>query len=137
VTESSSASADERGRRLAKLEAMRAAGVDPYPVRFDRTHTSAEVLEHWGDLEAGAETEDVVRVAGRIVLMRSMGKLTFATLRDGAGTIQLGVSRSVVGEDGHAAFDDLDLGDWVGAEGTVMKTRKGELSVWVREFMLL
>jgi lysyl-tRNA synthetase class 2 len=128
---------DERERRLAKLDALRAAGVDPYPVRFDRTHTSAEVLRHWGELEAGAETEDVVRVAGRIVLMRAMGKLTFATLRDGAGTIQLLVSRGEVGEDSHAAFDDLDLGDWVGAEGAVMKTRKGELSVKVSEFALL
>ena len=79
---------DERERRLAKLEALRAQGVDPYPVRFDRTHTSAEVLRHWGELEAGAETEDVVRVAGRIVLLRRQGGLTFATLRDGAGQIQ-------------------------------------------------
>src|SRR5215831_12516775 len=94
----------ERERRLAKLDALRAAGVDPYPVRFDRTHTSAEVLRHWGELEAGAETGDEVRVAGRIVLRRSMGKLTFATLRDGAGTIQLLVSRAEVGEDAHAAF---------------------------------
>jgi lysyl-tRNA synthetase class 2 len=127
----------ERARRIAKLSELRSAGVDPYPVRFDRTHTSAEVLEHWGEIEAGSETEDVVRVAGRIVLLRRQGKLTFATLRDGAGTIQLAVSRRDVGEDAHAAFDDLDLGDWVGAEGTVMKTRKGELSVWVREFALL
>jgi lysyl-tRNA synthetase class 2 len=142
VTDASSTSSitgadGERERRLAKLDALRAAGVEPYPVRFDRTHTSAEVLRHWGELEAGAETDDVVRVAGRIVLMRAMGKLTFATLRDGAGTIQLLVSRSDVGEDAHAAFDDLDLGDWVGSEGTVMKTRKGELSVKVREFSLL
>jgi len=129
--------ADERERRLAKLDALRVGGVDPYPVRFDRTHTSAEVLRHWGELEAGAETEDVVRVAGRIVLLRRQGKLTFATVRDGAGTIQLFVDRGFLGDDAFAAFDDLDLGDWVGAAGLVMKTRRGELSVKVREFSLL
>src|SRR5207253_1787390 len=61
----------------------------------------------------------------------------FATLRDGAGTIQLFVSRSVLGDEGHEAFDLLDLGDWIGVTGTVMKTRKGELSVKVTGFTLL
>jgi len=129
--------AGERARRLAKLDEWRARGVDPYPVRFDRTHTSGEVLEHWGHLEAGVESDDVVRVAGRVVLLRRQGKLTFATLRDGAGTIQLFVSRSEIGDDAHSAFDELDLGDWVGAEGGVMKTRRGELSIKVRGFTLL
>jgi lysyl-tRNA synthetase class 2 len=129
--------ADERSRRLAKVEAMRSAGTEPYPVRFDRTHTTAEVHEHWDHLEAGDETGDEVRVAGRILLLRRQGKLTFATVRDGHGTLQLFVSRAELGDDAHAAFDDLDLGDWVGVTGTVMKTRKGELSVKVREFVLL
>jgi lysyl-tRNA synthetase class 2 len=128
---------DERTRRIAKVEALRAAGAEPYPVRFDRTHTTAELVEHWDHLEAGAETDDVVRVAGRILLLRRQGKLTFATARDGYGSIQLFVSRAELGEDRHVAFDDLDLGDWVGVEGAVMKTRKGELSVKVREFTLL
>ena len=69
--------------------------------------------------------------------MRRQGKLTFATLRDGTGSVQLFVSRAELGDDRHAAFDDLDLGDWVGVSGTVMKTRKGELSVKVRDFTLL
>ncbi len=128
---------DERTRRLAKVEALRAAGAEPYPVRFDRTHTTAELVEHWDHLEAGAETDDVVRIAGRVLLLRRQGKLTFATVRDGAGSIQLFVSRAELGEQRHVAFDDLDLGDWVGVEGAVMKTRKGELSVKVREFTLL
>ena len=64
---------DERTRRLAKVEAMRAAGAEPYPVRFDRTHTAAEVIEHWDHLETGAETDDTVRVAGRILLLRRQG----------------------------------------------------------------
>ncbi len=128
---------DERSRRIAKLEAMRDAGIDPYPVRFDRTHTAAEAHAQWDGIEDGSETNDKVRVAGRLLLVRRQGKLTFATLRDGTGTIQLFVSRSEVGDDVHNAFDDLDLGDWIGVSGTVMKTRKGELSVKVRDFVLL
>jgi lysyl-tRNA synthetase class 2 len=70
-------------------------------------------------------------------LIRRQGKLTFATVRDGTGSVQLFVSRAVIGDEQHEAFDDLDLGDWVGAEGTVMKTKKGELSVKVTGFQLL
>lgn len=133
----SDAPSDEHARRLAKLESLRAAGTDPYPVRFDRTHTAAEVHEHWGHLDAGTETDDEVRVAGRILLLRRQGKITFATLRDGTGEVQLFVARDEVGDAVHAAFDDLDLGDWVGASGRVMTTRKGELSVKIHDFVLL
>jgi lysyl-tRNA synthetase class 2 len=127
----------ERDRRLEKVAELRAAGRDPYPVRFDRTHTAAALHAEWGGIDAGSETTAVVRVAGRILLLRRQGKLTFATLRDGSGQIQLFVSRGVLGDDAHEAFDDLDLGDWIGAEGIVMKTRKGELSVKVTSFELL
>jgi lysyl-tRNA synthetase class 2 len=128
---------DERARRLAKVEALRSQGRDPYPVRFDRSHTAAELHAAYGGIDAGAEIDDTVRVAGRLLLIRRQGKLTFATVRDGTGAVQLFVSRASTGDERHAAFDDLDLGDWVGAEGTVMKTRKGELSVKVTRFELL
>jgi lysyl-tRNA synthetase class 2 len=95
------------------------------------------VLEHWGHLETGQEAGDTVRVAGRVMLLRRQGKLTFATVRDGSRTIQLFVSRAEIGDDRHEAFDDLDLGDWVGADGAVMKTRRGELSVKVASWTLL
>ena len=128
---------DERARRLAKVDADRAQGRDPYPVRFDRTHTAAELHADFDGVDAGAETDDVVRIAGRLLLIRRQGKLTFATVRDGTGTVQLFVSRGVLGDERHAEFDDLDLGDWVGAEGSVLKTKKGELSVKVTRFELL
>ena len=128
---------EERDRRLAKLDALRAAGTDPYPVRFDRTHTAAEIQEHWEHVEAGGETDDVVRVAGRLLLIRRQGKLTFATLRDGTASVQLFVSDAVVGAEVHQAFDELDLGDWDGVEGAVMRTKRGELSVKLRAFELL
>jgi lysyl-tRNA synthetase class 2 len=127
----------ERARRLADLDELRARGVDPYPVRFDRDRTLAGLRAEHGTLEPGTETDTVVRVAGRILLIRRQGKLTFATVRDQSDTVQLFVSREILGDDLHQAFDRLDLGDWVGVEGTVMTTRKGELSVKVRSFQLL
>jgi lysyl-tRNA synthetase class 2 len=129
--------AAEKAARLGKLEALRRAGGDPYPYRFDRTATLGELRSEHAGLEAGAETETRVAVAGRLMLIRRQGKLTFATLRDRTGEIQLFVSRSVLGDEAHAEFDSFDLGDWVGVEGTVMVTRKGELSVKVDRFELL
>jgi lysyl-tRNA synthetase class 2 len=129
---------DDRARRLAKLEALRRQGVDPYPVRFDRTLTLAELRDRYEpQLDAGQELDAVERVAGRLLLIRRQGKLTFATMRDGTGTAQLFVSDDALGEAEHSAFDELDLGDWVGVEGAPMKTRRGELSVKISAFTLL
>ena len=94
---------------------MRDAGDNPYPYRFDRTHTLAEVRDSWGHLEPGIETEDAVTVAGRVMLKRDSGKLIFATIRDRSGEVQLFISKAVVGDDDFAAIKNLDLGDWVGA----------------------
>ncbi len=130
--------ADQRAQRLAKLEALRAAGRDPYPVRFDRTVTLAAFREQYdSELEAGKELDTTERVAGRLLLIRRQGKLTFATLRDGTDSVQLFVSDDGLGADAHEEFDQLDLGDWVGVEGTPMKTKRGELSVKVTAFTLL
>ncbi|MEP1123914.1 MAG: lysine--tRNA ligase [Ilumatobacter sp.] len=119
----------EKARRLAQLDDMRAEGTNPYPYRFDRTHTLDEVRVAWGELEPGVETADAVSVAGRIMLQRDSGKLIFATIRDRTGELQLFISKAVVGDDAFDAIKRLDLGDWVGVAGTVMTTRKGELSV--------
>lgn len=119
----------EKARRLALIDDLRDAGTNPYPYRFDRTHTLAEVRTSWGHLEPGVETDDAVSVAGRIMLKRDSGKLIFATIRDRSGDVQLFISKAVVGAEEFAAVKALDLGDWVGVAGTVMTTRKGELSV--------
>lgn len=129
--------AAERAQRIAKIDAMRAAGIDPYPVRFERTTDCAALHNRYRDLEAGTETDDAVTIAGRMLLFRDQGKLVFATLRDGGGSIQLFVSSAVVGSEAFAQFGNFDLGDWLGVEGTVMRTRKGELSVKVRDAQLL
>ncbi len=129
--------AAEKARRLAQLDEMRTSGANPYPYRFDRTHTTADVRGNWGDLDPGVETDDDVAVAGRVMLLRDSGKLIFATLRDRSGDIQLFVSKAVVGDDAFAAIKQLDLGDWVGVHGSVMTTRKGELSVKCHRLELL
>ena len=129
--------AAEKARRIARVDAIRAAGGTPYPYRFDRTHAIAEVRDRWGLLEAGSETDDDVAVAGRIMLLRDSGKLVFATIRDRSGDLQLFVSKAVVGDEAFASIKQLDLGDWVGVHGTVMTTRKGELSVKAERVELL
>ena len=136
-TLSGSGLAAEKAKRLQKLAELRDAGTNPYPYRFDRTHTLAELRHSHGELEPGTETEVRVAVAGRIMLMRDSGKLVFATVRDRDDEVQLFVSKAVIGDDGFEAFKGLDLGDWVGVHGTVMTTRKGELSVKVEQAELL
>jgi lysyl-tRNA synthetase, class II len=129
--------AAEKVKRYAKIDALRAADTDPYPHRFDRSHTLGELRDLHGELEAGTETEVEVAVAGRLMLIREQGKLVFGTLRDRAGEIQLFVSKAVVGDEIFDSIKDFDLGDWVGVYGTVMTTRKGELSVKVQRCELL
>jgi lysyl-tRNA synthetase, class II len=129
--------AAEKARRLARVDELRANGVSPYPYRFDRSHTVAEVRERWGDLEPGVETDDAVTIAGRVMLKRDSGKLVFATIRDRSGDLQLFVSKAVIGDDAFDQVKQLDLGDWVGVAGTVMTTRKGELSVKTERVELL
>ncbi|HVY63009.1 MAG TPA: lysine--tRNA ligase, partial [Planctomycetota bacterium] len=123
--------AEQRARRLAKLDALRARGINPYPYRFDRDLSLGALREAYAHLAAGEETDARVRVAGRIYLLRRHGGLIFADLRDETGKIQLLASRDTLGEQAFADFKDLDIGDWVGVEGTVMVTRAGEESVKV------
>jgi lysyl-tRNA synthetase class 2 len=126
-----------RERSIAEIDRLRDQGVNPYPYRFDRSHTLGEIRATHGSLAAGIETTESVAVAGRIMLKRDQGKLIFITIRDRSDDIQLFVSKSVVGD---ATFDEInafDMGDWVGAQGTVMTTRKGELSVKTTGMQLL
>ena len=129
--------ADIRTLRLQKLDRLRADGETVYPYRFDRDRTLGELRADFDSLDDGEETEVEVKVAGRLMLKREQGRLTFGSLRDRDGEVQLFVSQGVLGKEPFGLFNDLDRGDWVGVEGTVMKTRKGELSVKVTRFELL
>jgi lysyl-tRNA synthetase class 2 len=126
----------EKARRT-KLAGMRADGIDPYPVGFTRTVTLAEVTERWNGLTPGEETSDEVRVAGRIMLRHAVGGLTFWTIRQGADQLQIMLDRDVLGPDAYQQAGRYDPGDWVGADGTVVRTRRGELSVKASTVTLL
>ena len=123
--------------RLAKAERLRAAGVDPYPVGYPRTHTIAEVRREFGDIPADSATGIRVGVTGRVVLNRNGGRLCFATIRDGTGELQVMVSLDRAGEAVLAAWkSDVDLGDHVGVTGEVISSRRGELSVLADTFAI-
>ena len=126
-----------RAQRLDKIADLRAAGVEPYPYRFERTSDIGPVRDRWTSLEAGSETGVEVRLAGRLMLKREQGRLTFGQLRDRSGEIQLFVSAGVLGKESFGAFGELDRGDWIGVVGEVMATKKGELSVKVTGWELL
>jgi len=130
---------EEAAHRLQKLEALRALGVEPYPTRFARSHGLGEVAARWGSLDAQqleAEAAQVA-VAGRVLLKRPMGKATFLTLGDGEARLQLYVRKDEVGEAAYAVLELVDLGDFVGTSGRVMRTRMGELSVQAKELRFL
>ena len=123
--------------RLAKADRLRAAGTEPYPVGYPRTHTIAQVRQRHGDLAPDTSTGDQVGVAGRVMLYRTGGKLCFATIKDGTGEIQVMISRDKVGEERLAAWkSDVDIGDHVGVSGEVITSRSGELSVLADTFAI-
>jgi lysyl-tRNA synthetase class 2 len=123
--------------RLAKLDAIRAAGADPYPAGYPRTATIADLRRQFGHLEPGAATGERAGIAGRVMLYRTSGKLCFATVRDGTGDLQVMISLDRVGEDALAAWKaDVDLGDHVGVTGEVITSRRGELSVLADSFAI-
>ena len=105
------------------------------PYRYEVTHTAAEVVAGWGDLGVGAESGDTVSVAGRLMFLRAQGKVAFGELRDSSGSIQL--FAQVDTTENLSAFVKLSLGDWIGARGEVVRTKRGELSVKVKEWTLL
>lgn len=123
--------------RRAKREALLAAGKNPYGQAFDYSHHLAELTEKYDCLEDGASTEDEVRVAGRIMAKRDQGKLAFLEVRDASGDMQLFCRINALGEEAFAELKDLDVGDWIGVVGTMMRTKRGQLSVSVQSFDLL
>lgn len=133
----SGSAAAQRLRRLAKVEALRAEGTDPYPVTYPRTHTLAEVREAHGSLAAGAETEDAVDIAARVMLVRDHGRLLFLSVKDESGHLQVMASRAEMGDAAFEAARTIDAGDWMGFAGRVVASRTGELSVLAKDCTLL
>ena len=120
---------DERGVRLGRRSALIEAGVNPYPEHCEVSDHVAGLVERYATLEDGADTADVVSVAGRVRAKRGQGKVIFIELQDSTGTIQLFCRINDLGEEGLAAVKAFDLGDIVEAKGIVVRTRRGELSI--------
>ena len=124
--------------RRQKLADLKAAGADPFTItKFDQNAYSADIKEEFADLPAEAETGKIVRLAGRIMSKRVMGKASFAHLRDNKGDIQIFVKRDLLGDEAYAAFKKLDIGDIIGVQGEVFRTKMGELSVRIDQLTLL
>lgn len=119
-------------QRKQKLEKLKEMGVNPYPYKFDRTHSSAEIREHFADLE-----NQTVRVCGRIMSNRLMGKAGFFHISDMKDRIQIYIKKDVVGDDTFELYKILDIGDIVGVNGKVFKTRTGEITVLADKLVLL
>ncbi len=119
--------------RRDKLAELQASGRDPFQVtKYDQTHHSAEIKEHYEELE-GKE----VSVAGRMMFKRVMGKASFCNLQDLKGRIQIYVARDSIGEEAYKDFKKLDIGDIIGVKGTVFTTKTGEISIHATELILL
>jgi lysyl-tRNA synthetase class 2 len=118
--------------RREKLKLLRERGIDPFAYRYERTHTAAQALEAFRE-----DTEAPVRIAGRLVALRHHGKSTFAHLEDPTGRIQVYFKQDDVGEGGYGLVQLLDLGDHIGVQGPVFRTKTREITVRAREVVLL
>ena len=125
---------DQYAVRLKKLQDMRAAGTDPFRANATQTHFSEEALKAYVD---GADYTVPVKVAGRLVVIRDMGKSQFVKILDQQGQIQLYVKKDLVGDDAYVAFKKLDLGDIIGVEGSLFKSKSGEITVRVDKYTLV
>ncbi|MDE7114785.1 MAG: lysine--tRNA ligase, partial [Acetatifactor sp.] len=119
--------------RREKLAALQEAGKDPFQItKYDVTHHSVDIKEHFEELEG-----KTVRIAGRMMSKRVMGKASFCNIQDLPGNIQSYVARDSVGEESYADFKKYDVGDIVGIEGEVFKTKTGEISIHAQRIDLL
>lgn len=119
-------------QRIEKVKALRAKGINPYPVRFKRTHTAAQIKESFSE---GQELQ--VKAAGRIKSKRVMGKASFAHIEDLSGLIQVYARLDRMGDETYELFRTLDLGDIIGVSGHVFKTKQGEITIEVSDVVLL
>ena len=125
--------------RVEKTQNLRDKGIDPYPRNFDRTHTAGDAVQQFESAEISGDHDfdfDSVSVGGRITGMRGMGRVTFCDILDGSGRIQAMFRSNALGDD-YATLRELDIGDWIGVTGQVMRTRTGEVTVMASGFTVL
>jgi lysyl-tRNA synthetase class 2 len=124
--------------RRAKLAALRARGVDPYPAEVGVTASLGQTLRDWdGQIEPGDGSGAYATVAGRLIARRGHGKLVFLVLAEGDDELQIMCQLALLGDEGMAAVGDLDVGDWVAARGEIVRSRRGELSIMAEQVRLI
>lgn len=124
-------------QRLKKMQALVSSGEAPFKARYKRTHLNSEIVKEYQNLDPGEKTGKKVRVAGRIMAFRRHGKASFTVIRDGSDDLQLYLTVDLLGEADYKRFLGFDIGDFVGCEGEVFKTHRGELSIAPEKFELL
>jgi lysyl-tRNA synthetase, class II len=128
-------------RRYEELEEIKKLGFNPYPHRFDLTHTSKDVLENFKDPqnedEITKQKSEIISVAGRIMALRRMGKASFCHIKDETGRIQIYLRKDDIGENNYALFKLLDIGDIIGINGYLFRTKTGEVSIHATKIDLL
>ena len=120
--------------RREKLKKLKEKGLDPYPYKFEKTHSTEEILNNFEKLE---KEQKEVKIAGRIISLRGHGKSVFFHIQDGYGKIQIYLKSDEVGKEKFEEFDLFDIGDFIGVVGIVFVTKKGEKSIRASDFVML
>src|SRR3989344_5991537 len=124
-------------QRLEKLKALYEKGINPYPYKFEQKNHAIEILEKFKKLKKEERTQSKVSIAGRIMTFRPMGKAGFAHIQDDSGQIQIYVREDKIGKDNYEVFRKLDLGDIIGVNGKIFRTKMGEITVEAGKIELL
>lgn len=124
--------------RIKKIEELRKKGINPYPNKFEKKNNCSELQERYKKIKEDSKTKDKVIVAGRLMIKRDLGKISFASLQDGTGKIQIIIQEGESPEKTFNFFKEyIDAGDFVGVDGIIVRTKRGELSILVKEIKLL
>jgi len=123
--------------RREKLEEFKKAGLEPFPYKYDRTHTAKTILSEFESLAGEGESQNEVSSAGRVMAKRGHGKAFFMHVMDGTGRIQIYAKLDILGKEKYELFEKLDIGDFIGVVGKVFRTRTGELTIRVSDWTLL
>ena len=123
--------------RLRKLKDLRALGINPYPYSYDVKNKALDIQKKYAALSAEEKTSDQVSIAGRLIGLRRMGKVTFIHVLDETGKIQAYFSHDNLGADVYKQLKLFDIGDWIGIKGTIFKTKTGEVTILVEKYSIL
>jgi len=123
--------------RLNKLNRLKSQGIDPYPPRYHCSHRIQEAVSLFQREENNADKLPEVKLAGRIMAVRNMGKATFLDIKDGSGKIQVYLRQDILGEEKYRQLEEFDLGDFIGVKGQLFRTKTGEISVKASDFTML